>query len=125
MSKKTNIEGYAVVVFVPVRDASDHWHQPAITPEDAHAMAKDIRESIARHLSHDFEFAQFRNIDIDVQSQAVCEHCGYTWTEKSAAYNGGCCDEDEKHNPDPQAQAIREKDEREEARDNGQFGAGA
>ena len=29
----------------------------------------------------------------------TCEHCGWPWTEESAAYNGGCCDEDEAGRP--------------------------
>jgi hypothetical protein len=28
-----------------------------------------------------------------------CEFCGNRWTEVSEDYNGGCCDEDEKSNP--------------------------
>jgi len=24
----------------------------------------------------------------------VCSHCGRPWTETSATFNGGCCDED-------------------------------
>jgi len=31
----------------------------------------------------------------------VCSHCNGKWTEKSDTYNGGCCDEDEKNNPNP------------------------
>ena len=35
----------------------------------------------------------------------VCGHCGSGWTESDSLYNGGCCDEDEKNNPELRASA--------------------
>lgn len=29
----------------------------------------------------------------------ACEFCGSQWTEKTDAYNGGCCDKDEANKP--------------------------
>lgn len=105
MAKKENIEGYKVIVFCPVHDASDYWGHAKITPAIAERTAGEVRDAIKRHLSHDFSRVIDRHIDVEVQSQAVCEHCGNWWTEKEETYNGGCCDEDEKANPDAQVAA--------------------
>ncbi len=48
--------------------------------------------------------AKLVDCDVDwdwrIQTDAVCEHCGYTWGEKSETFNGGCCDEDLKNDPE-------------------------
>lgn len=36
----------------------------------------------------------------------TCEHCESKWTEVSPKYNGGCCDEDEKNNPEAATEAA-------------------
>jgi hypothetical protein len=41
-----------------------------------------------------------RQAKIETTGSFVCEHCGSGWTEDSHEYNGGCCDEDEKNNPE-------------------------
>jgi hypothetical protein len=33
---------------------------------------------------------------------AYCSACGSKWTEDSATYNVGCCEDDEKNNPNPE-----------------------
>lgn len=38
--------------------------------------------------------------DWDVTSEDVCSLCDSLWTEDSSTYNGGCCDDDEKNNPE-------------------------
>jgi len=52
------IEGYSVIVFVSVADGD--------TPEEAHAIACDIRAAIKRHLV-DFEECRRGPIDIEPQ----------------------------------------------------------
>jgi hypothetical protein len=42
---------------------------------------------------------EFGDCQVVYEKERTCEFCGYDWTEDSALYNGGCCDEDEKHNP--------------------------
>jgi rubrerythrin len=37
----------------------------------------------------------FGSAYIEFDQEHVCEHCGSTWTESSATYNGGCCDKDQ------------------------------
>lgn len=116
MSKKTTIEGYTVSVFVPVRDKAG-WvrsfsFRGARSPDAAHADAREIREAIVRHLSHDHDDVCQNTVEIDAQISETCESCGAPWTEDGGAYNGGCCNEDE---------AERE----EERSENGQFGVGA
>lgn len=59
-------------------------------------MCEDIKRDIQRHID---------NIDgVRVVSDLceTCECCGSSWTEKGTTYNGGCCDQDEKNNPNPE-----------------------
>lgn len=42
------------------------------------------------------------NVDgacVEFDETYVCSHCGSPWTEKSSTFNGGCCDEDIKNEP--------------------------
>lgn len=55
---------------------------------------KDIIDQIERHVDG-VHHAQVRS-----ESEYVCEYCGFGWTEDSDTYNGGCCAEDERNNPD-------------------------
>lgn len=56
-----------------------------------------IAEQIRRHVD------DVDSIRIEFDQKSICEHCGWRWTEESDSYNGGCCDEDEKNNPEPAA----------------------
>ncbi|MDQ0571518.1 hypothetical protein QFZ42_003352 [Variovorax paradoxus] len=56
-------------------------------------IAKDIKRHVDAVASVGVEFDQLH----------VCSHCGASWTEVSAEYNGGCCEADEN------AQLEREK----------------
>lgn len=55
---------------------------------------EDIAKSIRKHVDG---VAHVRCV---VTRNYACDHCGYAWTEDGDDYNGGCCDEDEKHNPE-------------------------
>lgn len=70
------------------------------TEEGAHKALRealeDVRAMLPRTLGRDYVL----DIGGHVQSDYVCEHCGYRWTEKSTTYNGGCCDKDEEANPE-------------------------
>ena len=55
---------------------------------------EEIIEEIKRHVD------EVHSCWIIEEKQETCSHCGYKWTEKSETYNGGCCDEDEKNNPE-------------------------
>lgn len=114
MTKHTEIEGYSVIVFVPVREERGGIFSGVRqqTPAQALRSANEIKDAIRRHLSHDFGGVMERNIDIEPQIAATCESCGAPWTEKSDAYNGGCCDADE-------------EDHEQSKRDNGALGVGA
>jgi len=37
---------------------------------------------------------------VEYEHEIVCEHCGSSWTEDDASYNGGCCQADEANAPD-------------------------
>jgi hypothetical protein len=102
MAKKTRIDGYSVIVFVPTREMAG-WRQRPMTAQQALSEANDIKDDIKRHL-HDHADC-ISSIDIEDQTTAFCEHCGNAWTETSDAYNGGCCDKDEKANPQAQVAA--------------------
>lgn len=55
---------------------------------------EDVAKSIRRHVD-DVSW-----VGVIGDTIVVCEHCGYKWSEPSGDYNGGCCDEDEKNNPE-------------------------
>lgn len=87
--------------------------------DEARALCEAIADQIRRHV--DDLPSRFRNGDRGVSvtwdTEKVCEHCGSRWTEDSPDYNGGCCYEDEKNNPDEPANDY--------VREGGQFGMGA
>lgn len=31
---------------------------------------------------------------IEIETEEICEYCGYPWTEDSEEFNGGCCEKD-------------------------------
>lgn len=53
-----------------------------------------IIEQIKRHVDG------VSHLYVDFDTTHSCGHCGHVWTEKSDTYNGGCCEEDEKNNPE-------------------------
>lgn len=55
-------------------------------------LTEKLMKNIKRHVDDIY--------DISITSDQVCEHCENLWTEKDVLYNGGCCDEDEKNNPE-------------------------
>lgn len=50
---------------------------------------EEIMADVKRHVD------QVGYVSVECDIEHVCEHCGGTWTEESATYNGGCCDKDE------------------------------
>lgn len=89
MAKKTEVEGYSVIVFVPV-GAFSNGRRYNLSQTEAHEMAQHIKKKIDGTIA-----AAWSNIDIEPQIAATCDHCGAPWTEKSTTYNGNCCDADE------------------------------
>lgn len=55
-------------------------------------------EEMVRDAKRHVDNLQYAEVEFD--QEPVCSYCGSRWTEKSTTYNGGCCDEDEKNNPD-------------------------
>lgn len=90
MAKKTEIEGYSVIVFVPVGTFTNsrRWK---LNEEEAKDMADTIKQDIINKLSG----RGFCTVDVEEQVARTCESCGAPWTEKGADYNGNCCDADE------------------------------
>lgn len=97
MARTVRADGFDVIVSVPVREASTYWGQERVTPDQAKDKADRIRQAILRHLAHDFAGA-WEGVAVIRRGEEVCSHCGYAWTEDSAAYNGGCCADDEANN---------------------------
>ena len=79
------IIGRTKVVVVP-----QQARQPA-TADTMIADAKDLMYSIERHI----DGVELIYWDVEYK----CEFCGRSWTEKSMAYNGGCCARDEENAP--------------------------
>ncbi len=109
MAKKTEIEGYSVIVFVPTGRFTNasNGRNVDISPTEALEIAVLLKKKIADKVA-----GIWSNIDIEPQISATCESCGSEWTEESDTYNLGCCTADE-------------EDEEQRKRDNGQLGVGA
>lgn len=107
MAKHTEIEGYSVIVFVPV-GAAGYRRTRRLSQADAKLEADELKKAIKDRLDR---FA-FDTIDVEEQASHTCDSCRLPWTEKSDTYNGGCCDADE-------------EDEEQRKRDNGALGVGA
>jgi hypothetical protein len=115
MSKTSKVEGYSVIVFVPVREhqpTSAYYVGGGVDAAEAKSLADEIATEIRKHVGPDYIAA--RSIDIEPQVSTECEHCGYAWhgTPEDPDYNGGCCAPDEEDHLSRQA-------------NNGQFGVGA
>lgn len=61
---------------------------------DKEDRCKEIAEQIRRHV----DFVD--HVRIEYETEALCSHCGWRWTEESDTYNGGCCSKDEEANPE-------------------------
>jgi hypothetical protein len=100
MSKQTNEIGYRVIV--EPRTMEPFWYRGILGREDGNAkrlkdmksIAKNIAEQIKRHVD------DVASVEVEAETEAVCSHCGGDWTEDGSDYNGGCCAEDEAHNPE-------------------------
>ena len=64
-------------------------------------QAEDARDEVLALIKRHVDTSTRRNLDIEAQivEDARCEHCNALWTERSADYNGGCCDKDEEAAP--------------------------
>lgn len=60
---------------------------------DIGTRCEEIVDDIKRHAEN------VGDAFVEWETEDVCSHCGYPWTEASDTYNGGCCEEDEKNNP--------------------------
>lgn len=50
---------------------------------------EEIAAAVKRHADN------VGSVAVEFDQPAVCEHCGYNWTEASPDYNGGCCEKDQ------------------------------
>lgn len=82
-------ENWRVVVY-PDRNI---W-LTASKKSDAQITCEHIEKAIKKHVDD----VSYIEIEFDVPQ--ACEHCGGQWTEDSAEYNGGCCQEDEEAEQD-------------------------
>lgn len=72
-----------------------------LTRDKAEEIALDIIELVRRHVLPHAATYPVRSVDVSTHytEEARCEHCNWTWTEDSPAYNGGCCAKDEANSP--------------------------
>lgn len=49
----------------------------------------EMESAIRRHVDH------VALVETKFDRVLLCEFCGKSWTEDSATYNGGCCDQDQ------------------------------
>jgi hypothetical protein len=75
--------------------------------EEARKACEDIACDIRRRVDNLPTYGN-RGVNVEWEEAAVCEHCGYDWTEDSESYNGGCClkDEPPPREEDPGIQAA-------------------
>lgn len=99
MAKQINETGYRVTVEPKVLGL--FWYRSffgekgeAQRLKDLKSLADQIADQIKRHVD------DVERIAVEAETEAVCSHCGLEWTKEDSAYNGGCCDEDEKANPE-------------------------
>lgn len=103
MAKQTNItDGY---VRIDLRRPGDYGACIIGGTRRTEQEIKDdlnrLEEAAKRKLS---KFDDERGaVSVVYETEEVCEHCGYPWTEESTTYNGGCCARDELENPEDQA----------------------
>lgn len=95
---KGHAENFRVVIyprglgnfgFMSVGDRTVTGGDPAISERMYRDRCNDIAEQVRRHVD------EVGSVDVEFDTQDVCEHCGREWTESSPAYNGGCCDQDQ------------------------------
>lgn len=60
----------------------------------------EILAEVKRHVDN------IGSIWVEHDQPAVCEHCGWGWTEESSTYNGGCCEKDQEAEDARQAAAT-------------------
>lgn len=92
--KKRELSNWRVEV-EPTFDDYDHdddWYR-----SETKALVKKIK----RHC--DVDSAQ-----LCVDGRDVCSFCSAYWTEDSGIYNGGCCTDDEKANPESEPPSDEE-----------------
>jgi hypothetical protein len=76
------------------------YHNKGFGSENAARQeAGYLIQLINRHCNLDFG-SELTGYSVDVESFPICEFCKHRWAEKSGTYNGGCCAEDEKNNPE-------------------------
>lgn len=97
MSKKTTQENYRVVI-EPRRLgdfglASVSDSMVTSGEADRQRQYKEQCEEIAAEVKRHVDNVGWVGVVSD--EVAVCEHCGWQWTEDSADYNGGCCEKDQ------------------------------
>jgi hypothetical protein len=90
MAKKTEITDW----HVSVRGVSQWW---AVSEEQRLKFLKSTCEDIAKAVKRHVDDVETAEVVPTIEH--TCSHCGRPWTEDSREYNGGCCDEDEEHNP--------------------------
>jgi len=68
-----------------------------LSEDQARRACKEITAAINRHVDG------VGHVTVTHDTVYFCSYCGAKWTEASADYNGGCCDDDEQYNPHPEA----------------------
>lgn len=83
--------------FISMSDRMACGNDESRIDREYESRCNDIASQIKRHVD------DVAGAYVEWDTWHVCEHCGGRWTEESSTYNGGCCDEDEKNNPEPAA----------------------
>ena len=96
MGKEIRREDHRVVItpdtmYVYKTFTPHEWHDYLMR------VCRDIKDDVERHVDG---FAR-HGVEIVFDNIGYCEFCGNRWTEDTDEWNGGCCVEDAKNDPDP------------------------
>ena len=90
MSKISYRDNYQVICSVDF----NQYHATIERRRDSQrSYADGLVEDIRRHCDG------FTDVQIESELYEVCQYCEAKWTELDDAYNGGCCNEDQKAAP--------------------------
>ena len=95
-------------VYVRV-EVEEPWLIKNKTPEEILKQKADTAQSVARSIERHID--GYENAYVEEDRMEVCSYCGKQWTEDDSNFNGGCCDKDMEHDPDPEC-ILQEKHNR-------------
>lgn len=70
-----------------------------ITEKQIHQKWRDAANEVMEQIKRHVDGINRHGTEVKWDTRRECAACGSRWTEESDTFNGGCCDEDMKHEP--------------------------